>query len=148
MTAVDDGYRTRAADLDPLGKAVDALRAAYLWVCDDLRSNGWVLAAERPAWAGDHFIVRFAMHREGVVVSDCGFAVGPGRDVVFTRPAERAVTGALDIMGEAEFHHLIETWAAEVQAGIGHRWRYEAKRRGDAVGPSSSLAIGAPLAKH
>jgi hypothetical protein len=80
--------------------------------------------------SADQLIVRFAIHRDDVVVSTCGFAFGPGEVVVFRRPAEPAVTGSVYAMGEAEFRHLIEMWAGEVQAGIGHRWQYEARVRG------------------
>jgi hypothetical protein len=128
--AVPEARRWSAGRAGARSRAPDALRLAFLRVRDDLKSSGWVLVAEPVAQAADHLIVRFAIHRDDVVVSTCGFAIGPERTVVFGRPAEPAVTGSLDAMGEAEFRQLIGTWVREVQAGIGHRWRYEAKARG------------------
>jgi hypothetical protein len=125
-----DAHRRSAAYARTQSGIPDALRLAFLRVREDLRLGGWILIAEPEAQAADHLIVRFVIRRDDVVVSTCGFAIGPGRTVVFGRPAERAVKGALDTMGEAEFRHLIGTWTREVQAGVGHRWRYEAKVRG------------------
>lgn len=107
----------------------DPLRAAFVRARDQLAPSGWLMTEEPSVRAADSLAVRFAMRRDGLVVSTCGFAIGPGRAVVFGRPGHRAVTGDLDAMGEAAFFRLIQTWAEEVQAGVGHRWRYEAKTR-------------------
>lgn len=111
-------------------RAIEALRAAARRVRDDLASSGWLLTDEPPAPARDGLIVRLAMQRDGAVASECGFSIGPGHAVAFGRPAHRPIAGALDSMGEADFQRLIEAWVREVQAGVGHRWRYEAKLRG------------------
>ena len=127
--APTDTDRT-APDLAGLRRrAIEALRAAARRVGDDLAASGWLLTDERPAPTPDGLIVRLAMQRDGAVASECGFSIGPGRAVAFGRPAHRPVCGVLGAMGEAEFQRLIETWAREVQAGVGHRWRYEAKLR-------------------
>jgi hypothetical protein len=129
-SSASDPDRAAAEDPGLRRRAIEALRAACRRVRDDVAASGWLLTDEPPAPAAGGLIVRFAMQRDGAVASECGFSIGPGRAVAFGRPAHRAVSGVLDAMGEAEFHRLIEAWAREVQAGIGHRWRYEAKLRG------------------
>jgi hypothetical protein len=113
----------------PPANDADPLRAAFLRARDQLAPSGWLMCEEPSVRAADSLAVRFAMRRDGLVVSTCGFAIGPGRAVVFGRPGHRAVTGDLDAMGEEAFFRLIQTWAEEVQGGVGHRWRYEAKTR-------------------
>jgi hypothetical protein len=110
--------------------ALEALTAACRRVGEGLSPGGWVLTHELAASAPGQVVVRLAMLRDEVVVSGCGFVIGPGRAVAFERPADRGVSGLLDAMGEAEFHRLIALWAGEVQAGVAHSWHYEAVRHG------------------
>jgi hypothetical protein len=127
---MDLASRNPTEDSNLRGRALDALTSAWRRVGEDVASSGWLLTNEPPARADDRVIVRLAMQRDGAIASECGFSIGPGRAVAFGRPAHRLVSGALDTMAEPEFHRLIEAWAREVQAGVGHRWRYEAKLRG------------------
>jgi hypothetical protein len=131
MVRLDEFLSKPAGARSAPGKAVGALKAAYVRVRDRVSPNGWVLTDEMAVKAPDHLIVRFAMHREGIEVSACGVVIGPGQSVEFAKPANRRVKGVLDAMGEPEFHRLIETWADDVRAGIAHRWRHEARRHGE-----------------
>jgi hypothetical protein len=116
---------------DAQNRAVDTLAAVFRRVQREVASSGWLMIGEPLVRGTDNDIVRFAMLRDGMIVSECGFSIGPGLDVAFGRPAHRAITGVLGAMGEAEFHQLIVAWVGEVQAGVGHRWPYEAKRRAE-----------------
>lgn len=104
---------------DARNRAVDTLAAVYRRVQRDVASNGWLMIGEPLVRGADNDIMRFAMLRDGVIVSECGFSIGPGRTVAFGRPAQGAIASPLDDIGEEEFHHLMQTWASDVQAGVG-----------------------------
>jgi len=116
----------------PSRGAVEAVKAAYVQVRDGLSPSGWTLTHEQSEQTPGAFIVRLAMSRDGIDVSACGFVIGGGPVMEFARPAHRRVKAALETTGEADFRRLIETWAAEVEAGVAHRWNYEARRPNDA----------------
>jgi hypothetical protein len=111
-------------------RAIETLMAVFRRVQRDVAESGWLMLGQPRVRRADHDTVRFAMLRDGMIVSECGFSIGADSAVAFGRPAHRTVTGVLDTMGESEFHALIAVWASEVQAGIGHRWHYEAMQRG------------------
>jgi hypothetical protein len=138
MVKLDDVDRMRTGEFGASRRAVGAVKAAFTQLRDSLSPSGWTLTHELSERTPGHFIVRMAMHRDGIAVSACGFVIGDGPLVEFARPAHRRVTGPLDATGVAEFRRLIETWAAEVQAGVAHRWTYEARR------PRGALSRRAP----
>ena len=112
----------------PSRGAAEAVKAAYIQVRDGLSPSGWTMSHEQSEQAPGAYIVRLALSRDGIDVSACGFVIGGGPMMEFARPAHRRVKAALSATGEPEFRRLIETWAAEVQAGVAHRWSYEARR--------------------
>jgi hypothetical protein len=125
------------------GDPAERLEAALVRLQQQVTLQGWRLASEPAPSADNQVIVRLGLHRDGVLVSTCGFAVEPGAEVVFRRPAHRAVRNAIDSMGEADYHRLIAAWVDEVQAGIGHHWNYEAMRRGKPLAPPDFEPLGA-----
>jgi hypothetical protein len=139
-TGLNGGAPKGVGELGVRRTAFEALKAAFARVRDNVEASGWLVIQEPVEHAADHLIVRFAIRSAGVVVSTCGFALGPGPALVFGRPGDDAVIGDLDVMGEVDFQRLIETWVSETRAGVGHRWQYEAKmgRNGQQTRPQIS----------
>jgi hypothetical protein len=126
----DRADRQLEEDRNARNRTMAALMEAHHRVQSDAASRGWLMVGQPIVRGADNDILRFAILRDGMIVSECGFSIGPGKAVSFSRPAHREITGTLDTIRETEFHSLLAAWVSDVHAGIGHRWTYEAKLRG------------------